>query len=440
MAATTAPDSVSVPAVALVSIEMGYGHMRAAKALAHHFETEILQVDHPPLASSVEANRWHQSRLFYEQTSRASSLPVIGKPFKAVLDSMTHIPSLSPYRDQAAPNLGARLLDRLVQLGMGESLASYLQDENVPLLTTFYAPAIAANQRGVERIYCVVTDTDIHRIWVPSDPRQSRIHYLVPSQQAARRLNAYGVAEDCIHYTGFPLPTELLGGPGFPTLHSDLRSRLARLDPHRSFHSLRSAELESVLGGLPAQADGPPHLVFAVGGAGAQANMVEQFLPSLVPLLRANTLRLTLVAGIRDEVREYFEAQLDGLGLREAVEVLYEPNLDDYFPAINALFRRADILWTKPSEMTFFGALGIPLIFSPAVGVHESYNRRWAVERGAGLEQRDPRYAGEWLAEMLDEGTLAGAAWNGYSRLPKSGTYRAAEVITESNLHLTPNL
>ena len=38
------------------------------------------------------------------------------------------------------------------------------------------------------------------------------------------------------------------------------------------------------------------------------------------------------------------------------------------------------MLWTKPSEMTFYAALGIPLILAPPLGAHERYNRRWALE------------------------------------------------------------
>lgn len=43
------------------------------------------------------------------------------------------------------------------------------------------------------------------------------------------------------------------------------------------------------------------------------------------------------------------------------------------------------------------------------VGVHERVNRRWVRESGAGVKQRDPRFAGEWLADMLDDGALAAA-------------------------------
>jgi hypothetical protein len=58
------------------------------------------------------------------------------------------------------------------------------------------------------------------------------------------------------------------------------------------------------------------------------------------------------------------------------------------------------------------------------VGAQERYNRRWAVESGAGIKQRDPRFAGEWIAEWLSSGTLAAAAWSGFLRLPKFGLYR----------------
>jgi hypothetical protein len=79
--------------------------------------------------------------------------------------------------------------------------------------------------------------------------------------------------------------------------------------------------------------------------------------------------------------------------------------------------------------MTFFAALGIPLVFSQPVGMHERYNRRWAIENGAGLKQREPRHAGYWIREWLAEGTLAAAAWSGFMRLPKFGLYQIVERV-----------
>ena len=95
---------------------------------------------------------------------------------------------------------------------------------------------------------------------------------------------------------------------------------------------------------------------------------------------------------------------------------------------VRCLLAETDVLWTKPSELTFFGALGLPLILSEPVGIHESYNRRWARERGAGLKQRDPRHAGQWLFEWLEEGVLAAAATAGRSNMPAAGARLIAEA------------
>jgi hypothetical protein len=82
------------------------------------------------------------------------------------------------------------------------------------------------------------------------------------------------------------------------------------------------------------------------------------------------------------------------------------------------------VLWSKPSEITFFAALGLPLIVSAPVGQHEAYNRRWAIEAGAAIAQPAANLAGEWLSDLISDGTLAGAAWSGFRRLPNLGLYK----------------
>jgi hypothetical protein len=159
------------------------------------------------------------------------------------------------------------------------------------------------------------------------------------------------------------------------------------------------------------------------GGAGAPAHLAREALPSLRPLVANGRLRLALVAGLRPDVAAGFEALVRRHGLEKhpGVRVVVETDLDAYFRSFNALCADADIVWTNPSELTFFAALGLPLILSPAIGVQETYNRRWAIENGAGLAQRQPRTAGHWLAEWLEDGTLAATAWSGFGRLPKQG-------------------
>jgi hypothetical protein len=422
----------------VASVAMGYGHLRAAHALAGALGVEVVHVDRPPVAGPEEQRLWRASRRAYEITSRASQLPVIGPPLQAALDALTRIPHLYPYRDLSAANLESLSLERLIRKGLGSGLVEHLRATGAPLLTTFFVPALSASyyalEMGLEPIYCLVTDVDINRTWVPVHPERSRIQYLAPSRRALKRLRSYGVARDQIEHTGFPLPHELLGGPDLPVLRRNLAARLVRLDRKKVFRNQARNEIHCFLGELPADQEGvPPLVTFTVGGAGAQAELARHLLHSLKPMIEEDRLRLCLVAGIRREVAAKFHLWVEEAGLEHqlgrGVTIVVEETLEDYFPRFNAILAETDILWSKPSEITFFGALGLPLVLSPPVGVHEGYNRRWAIENGGGLKQRHPDYAGYWLREWLAEGTLAAAAWFGFLRLPKLGLYQILEKV-----------
>lgn len=422
---------------AVVTIDMGYGHLRAAKALADALKTDAKQIDRAPLATRDEVPRWQRTRSLYEVTSRLSQVPVVGGPFKSILDSITSIPHLHPYRDLSAPHAGVKMLDRAIQRGLGEGLVRYLRETGSPLITTFYAPAVIADRAGLPNVFCVITDTDLNRVWVPMDAKRSRIQYLAPTQRARRRLEAYGVSPEHIHFTGFPLPDELIGGASLASAKANLAARLVRLDPEGTFLRDERAEVEHFLGALPTTASGPPRIMFAVGGAGAQADIARKFLPSLRGALASGRLALTLVAGVREHVSDTFReflaehAMADLLG--GPIDILLERDFDSYYRRFNEVLATTDVLWSKPSEITFYGALGIPLVLSQPVGVHEKYNRRWAMENGAGIKMRDPAFAGEWLNELLAEGTLAAAAWHGFMRMPKFGTQRIAELVRSAS-------
>jgi hypothetical protein len=417
----------------IAAVEMGYGHMRAAHSLARAAGLPVVQVDRAPLADEEDQRLWNSLRRLYEVTSRTSQLPGIGLPLRSLLDALTAIAPLHPYRDLSAATLPVRSLDRLIGKGLGQGLVQRLQAEHQPLLTTFFAPAIVADTHGCPDVYCVVTDVDLHRIWVPRRPERSHLVYLTPSRRALRRLRAYGIARERIEFTGFPLPLELLG-PDLSVLRRNLAGRLVRLDPDRAFRTQSRNEVQHFLGTLSHEEEGhPPLATFVVGGAGAQSSLARVLLKSLRPLLIARRLRLCLVAGTRKEIAERFEewvqeAVNDGVP-PEALRVLAATALDEYFVAFNEILAETDILWTKPSELTFYGGLGLPLVLTTPLGMHESYNLRWAIENGAGLAQRDPRYAADWIGEWLAEGTLAAAAWSGFVRLPKFGTERILDRL-----------
>jgi hypothetical protein len=427
-------DPAPAPKPVVVAVEMGYGHLRAAAPLADALGTEVLQVDRPPLVAPGEEGLWRRVRRGYEAVSRLSQLPLAGRPLRLLLDAITDIPRLHPHRDLSAPTRGVLALERLARRGLGQGLVNHLRATGAPLLTTFYSPAIVADRAGIERIHCVVTDTDLNRIWAPVAPARTRIHYLAPTRRAVRRLRSYGVPADRIAFTGFPLPDALVGGPSLPALKRNLAARLVRLDPSGEFRRAFPEELAQLLGALPREEEGrAPLLAYAVGGAGAQADLARAFLPGFRRALEAGRVRIALVAGVRAEVEARFRedaraAGVEGL-LGGPIEILRASTFAEYYARFNALLARTDVLWTKPSELCFYGALGLPLVLSPPVGVHERHNRRWVRENGAGFKQRDATCAAEWLADLLAEGAFAAAAWSGFTRLPKFGTYRILEAV-----------
>jgi hypothetical protein len=432
------PNDGAAPAPLLVAIDMGYGHLRPAAALGALLGAPVQEMDKPPTGDAQDELYWRRARKLYEPLTRWSQLPVVGGPAQALLDTITHIPPLYPERDLSAATVGTDALVRAAKAGLSRQLAQQLREGGAPLLTTFYAAAVLSELHGAERVSCVVTDSDVNRVWAPVDGQKSRIVYFAPAHHTARRLRAYGVRAENVLVTGYPLPHELLGGPELTVARKNLAARLVRLDHRGEWLDAHAAEVERALGPLPAQERGrPPRLVFAVGGAGAQVGMVKAFLPSLRRLLEEGKLRLTLVAGRRPEVAARLREHLAAAGLEEgprdgargSVEVLQRPDAWSYFEAFNQLLAETDVLWSKPSEITFFAALGLPLLVSPPVGVHEACNRRWAEEWGAALPQGEPSHAGEWLLDWLEDGVLAACAWAGFRHLPNKGLYKIAEAV-----------
>ena len=151
---------------------------------------------------------------------------------------------------------------------------------------------------------------------------------------------------------------------------------------------------------------------------------------SFAPRLREGTMRLNLVAGIRSDVRDFFEEELSAHeDLRSSVSITYEDDITDYFTAFNKIIRDTDILWTKPSELSFYAGLGLPIIMCPIIGSQEKFNRKWLREVGAGMKQESPDHADEWLFEILNNGRFADMAWLGFLRARKLGYYHIRDVL-----------
>ncbi|HEY5958697.1 MAG TPA: hypothetical protein VIV60_19185, partial [Polyangiaceae bacterium] len=295
----------------VVALEMGYGHLRAAYPIADALGVPVWLADEAPIADEMDRKLWRWIRQAHRLLSRPAPWSLLERPANNLMDLVTMIPPLHEKSDQSAPDLGVLALEKLVRRGLGLGLVRALRAQNATLVTTFYAPAIIADLAGCDPVYCVVTDADVQRIWVAKHPERSHIHYLAPSARVVRRLRAYGVSDQRITLTGFPLPCSN-GEPDAPSaLARQVARRIVRLDPERIFRDLHGPTLERLLGPLPTEEAGAPvEIVFAVGGAGAQLALADVFLPRFRDHVLRGRVRLHLVAGTRGEVAAAFTAQL----------------------------------------------------------------------------------------------------------------------------------
>ena len=424
----------------VVAADMGLGHQRAAYPLKDLCEGPIITAGAIEYSTLKENKLWKRMRQIYEGISRVNHIPVIGGFLFGLMDKFQDINPYYPFRDLSSPTIQVKYVSSLIKKGLGKTLVDLTRPSGLPLVTTFFAVAMAADYLEYPKVYLLITDTDLNRVWVAENAAKTGINYFASCGHAVRRLKEYGVPDSQIFLTGFPLPKENLGSSDLEVLKLDLAQRLIYLDPSRRFWALHQVEAEYYLGAENCikRSNRILTLTFAVGGAGAQKDIAVTILSALKNNIKNRQIRYNLVAGVRQEVYDFFLEHVHKLGLDEelgtGVNILYAPSRDKYFPRFNMLLRTTDILWTKPSELSFYSGLGIPLIIAPPLGSHEHYNKKWLLDHRAGIAQEDPALCGEWLFDLLNEGRLAQAAWDGFLNTRKCGTYKIESVITTGTM------
>lgn len=428
----------------VVTVLMGLGHLRAAHPLRDLTHEGIVIYGSRRSTPDPEYGIWRRLRRVYYASSKAGAIPVIGQALVALLLAVQRIRPYYPRTDQSRPTFVVRFLKRLVRKrGLCSSLRDKLSAAPYPVIHTFYATAIAMDElepgSGGPRQaqYLLICDADFNRVWVPEDPKASRIRYLAPCTQVRRRLLAYGVPDEAILMTGFPLPKENIGSEtGLEVLKSDLFERLLRLDPTGKFFSYHERSVLGWLGrgSVPAEREGHFTVMFAIGGAGAQTEMVGKILASLGDRIRKDEVRLILSCGIQKKVFECVHGYVGRTGLRgeldRGLKIVHDPDVTAYLERFNAHLRRTDVLWTKPSELAFYCGLGLPILMADPIGAHEELNKRWLREIHAGVSPAGPPEAcGEWLFDLRDNGRLAEAAWDGFLKARKLGAYKIERLI-----------
>ncbi len=418
----------------IVSADMGYGHQRAVFPLNSIAEEGLITVGKNDNSSQKEKKQWSRLLNVYETFSRARGIPLIGKPIFAMLDTLMHIPSFYPIRNLSHSTYQVDLLEQNINNGLCTGMLQKISTKQLPFITSFYAPAIAADIKGFEPTYCVICDADINRVWVAKQAWDSRINYFAPCGKAAQRLKSYGVPEERIFLTGFPLPLDLIG-KNLSILKQDLAQRLFYLDPHNRFWTMHNKNVEYFLGKKNCVFKNERKLTisFAVGGAGAQKEIGARIANSLRNRLHRNEIKINLIAGIRADVRDYFMDVKKELQT-ENISIIYAENLQAYFQVFNNTMHTTDILWTKPSELSFYSGLGIPIIMTPTIGSQERFNRQWLFEIHAGMKQENPDYTEQWLYDLLENGTIADMAWSGFLKARKLGTEKIFEILRSGTM------
>jgi hypothetical protein len=170
-----------------------------------------------------------------------------------------------------------------------------------------------------------------------------------------------------------------------------------------------------------------------VGGAGAQTDIGYKILSSLKNKIKDGSVRVNIAVGTFLEVSEYFRQKIKEIGLEKqlgkGVTIIFAWNKQIYFRNFNQALRTTDVLWTKPSELSFYAGLGIPIIIAPPIGSHEFRNQRWLTDMGSGINQENPDYTHEWLFDLIESGRLAEVALQGFIEAPKMGTYNIEKVV-----------
>jgi hypothetical protein len=425
----------------IISVNMGYGHQRTAfplKDLAP--EGKIINANDYPGIPAGDRRIWETTRKIYEFISRLKKIPLIGEFIFFIFDRVQEILKFYPKRDLSQPNFQLKQIFALIKKGWGKHLIETLRttgsgQEPLPIITTFFTPAFMAEFfKYPGEIFCVICDADIARTWVPIYPQKSRIKYFAPTSWVVSRLKLYGVKEENIFFTGYPLPQSLIGSEKMEILLRDLESRILNLDPQKKYFRQYKVLVDKYFGRLPEFQDHPLTLTFAVGGAGAQKEIGIKILKSLAEKIKTDEIKIILVAGTRKEVKEYFERNIKNLRLKnnldKNIEIVFDENIESYFQKFNLALRKTDVLWTKPSEISFYTALGLPIIIAPPVGSQEEFNKKWLLRLGSGIPQENPNYANQWLFDFLDSGRFAEAAMQGFVEGEKLGIFNIKKIIS----------
>lgn len=384
---------------------MGFGHLRAAHSIAGYGHAPILRVDRDPYVGGIDKFVWTWTQAGHTYGSRDAESK--NRLFYKWFEGVMRIPE-----DHESPSLNASRFIHIVKgLGLGKVFFDSMNGSHPPLLHTFYLHAmLSLYWRYPGKNYLLLCDTDFHRVWVPLNPKEKNLEYMVPVPKSADRLMSYGVPAERIHFTGFPLPVANTGGKDLATLNKDFGVRKKRLE--------RDSNV-------------PLTIMFPFSGAGAYSNVLAELVKALLDHIRGGTIRLIVSCGDNEQALRNAENLFVNYGLDESefTEILFDKDIFASFDRFNSALKSVDLIITKPGEIIFYAALGIPMVFLPPIGAHEVRNREYLMENKCAVDIVPVSGFAEWLEDSRRNEKLLELAEMGYRNLPKTGAFEIDELV-----------
>lgn len=272
--------------------------------------------------------------------------------------------------------------------------------KDIPLIGTHVWPAQAALHAGMKYVVNAIPDNwpmalhlaqgSIHTV----QTHQAYIGYRILNGMDGDKV-LKPIPSDQLKYTGHYIDHELVSN-----LEYDTKKRIQRKFCKK-----------------------PMRFLLTIGGAGAQRELFEAVIRYLVPRVKKKEAVIYVNVGDYKQVwddmcksinaltsaRTYFDnfentKKFADLAEREDIEGIHAFCHSDIFEAVyctNLLMRSADVLLTKPSELSFYP---VPKLFLKRIGGHEKWGAIHSAEMGDGsLECSDIPHTIQMLDMFMED-------------------------------------
>jgi hypothetical protein len=305
---------------------------------------------------------------------------------------------------------------------------------DIPVVATHVWPAQAAVHAGMDYVVNAIPDNwpmALH--YAEGSLHTVQTHYAYQGYRIGNGMNKKEIVnampDDSILFTGHYVDHELVSN-----IEYDCDKRLGRRMSGRAMRFL-----------------------LTIGGAGAQKDIFAAVIRYLIPYVKAGKAVIYVNVGdyinvweellyempiMREFMVEHFDNWDDTVkfagdaidGEVSGIHGFYHKNIYQAVYCTNLLMRSADVLVTKPSELSFYP---IPKLFIKRVGGHEQWGAVHSAEMGDGtLECRDIPHTIQMLDMFLRDENFIGSMCKSIVMNKKNGVYNGAYHVVEAAFDL----